>query len=85
MHLILKTFTPVAQKTIEEAEQRKIEGNKCFAKDAYDDAINLYSEALEILQDVAEANDLKATCHSNKSICFLKMVRKRWPIPTTIT
>lgn len=62
------------QKALEQANDRKLEGNKLFGDGLYEEALLQYLSALEVVPDMPSSMELRSICHSNRGICFLKLV-----------
>ncbi|WCJ30179.1 Tetratricopeptide repeat protein 1 [Euphorbia peplus] len=61
------------QKALEQANDRKLEGNKLFGEERYEDALIQYELALEVAPDMPSSVELRSICHSNRGVCFLKL------------
>lgn len=62
------------EKALEDANEAKMEGNKLFGNGLYEDALSKYELALQFAQEFPESVDLRSICHSNRAICYLKLV-----------
>jgi tetratricopeptide (TPR) repeat protein len=63
------------QKARSQANDAKAEGNKLFSAGQYEEALSQYEMALQIAAELESAEDIRSACHSNRAVCFLKMVR----------
>lgn len=59
---------------MEDANEAKMEGNKLFGNGLYEDALSKYELALQFAQEFPESLELRSICHSNRAICYLKLV-----------
>lgn len=60
-----------------EANETKLEGNKLFGEAKYEEALLQYEFALNAAESAPvpeELNELRSICHSNRAVCFLKLV-----------
>lgn len=64
------------QKARSQANNAKAEGNKHFAAGEYEDALSKYEIALQIAAELESSEDISSACHSNRAVCFLKLVRR---------
>ena len=62
------------QKARSQANDAKAEGNKLFGAGQYEEALSQYEMALQIAAELESAEDIRAACHSNRAVCFLKLV-----------
>lgn len=63
------------QRSIEEANEAKLEGNRLFGNGQYEEALLQYDVALQVSPpDVPSSIELRSICHSNRGVCFLKLV-----------
>lgn len=51
-----------------------MEGNRLFGSGQYQEALSQYGFALEVASEMPSAVELCSICHSNRAICFLKLV-----------
>ena len=63
------------QKARSQANDAKAEGNKHFAAGQYEDALSQYEIALQIAAELESSEGISSACHSNRAVCFLKLVR----------
>ena len=54
-----------------------MEGNKMFGEGRYEEALLKYEVALQVApqEDMPSSVELRSICHSNRGVCFLKLVR----------
>jgi hypothetical protein len=64
------------QKARSQANDAKAEGNKRFGAGEYEEALSQYEIALQIASELESAEDICSACHSNRAVCFLKLVRR---------
>jgi tetratricopeptide (TPR) repeat protein len=64
------------QKALGEANEAKVEGNKLFVDGKYEEALSQYEHALQVAPDMPSSVEIRSICHSNRAVCFLKLV---WP------
>ncbi|KAL0739222.1 hypothetical protein Bca4012_015432 [Brassica carinata] len=55
------------------ANEAKLEGNSLFVNGLYEEALSKYQLALELVHKFPECKGLRAICHSNRGVCFLKL------------
>ena len=63
------------QKALAQANDAKLEGNKLYGDGQFEEALSKYELALYFAPDMPSSVELRSTCHSNRAICFLKLVR----------
>ncbi|NP_001167951.1 uncharacterized protein LOC100381665 [Zea mays] len=56
-----------------QANDAKAEGNKLFGAGQYEEALSQYEISLQIAAELESAEDIRAACHSNRAVCFLKL------------
>lgn len=61
------------QKSVEEANDAKLEGNKLFGDAQYEEALLKYDHALQLASEIPTATELRSICHSNRATCFFKL------------
>jgi len=61
---------------LDHANEAKLEGNKLFVDGKYEEALSQYEVALQVAPDTPSSVDIRSICHSNRGVCFLKLV---WP------
>lgn len=62
------------QKALAQANDAKLEGNKLFGNGQYEEALMQYETALQVAPDMPDSVEIRSICHSNRAICFLKLV-----------
>lgn len=68
------------QKALAQANDAKLEGNKLYGNGQFEEALSQYELALYLAPDMPSSVEIRSTCHSNRAICYLKLVCFR-PIP----
>ncbi|KAL6194361.1 hypothetical protein ACLB2K_035445 [Fragaria x ananassa] len=64
----------VRQKSLEQANVVKLEGNVLFGNGHYEEALLQYELALQLAPpDMPSSVELRSICHSNRAICFSKL------------
>ena len=63
----------VKQRSLNQANDAKEEGNKLFKAGKYGDALLQYELALQIASEVP-SSEVCSICHANRAVCFLKLV-----------
>ncbi|PRQ37668.1 putative 43kDa postsynaptic protein [Rosa chinensis] len=61
------------QKSLEQANEVKLEGNGLFGNGHYEEALSKYELALQLAPDMPSSVELRSICHSNRAICFSKL------------
>jgi len=61
------------ERTLNQANDAKLEGNKLFGGGQYEDALLKYEQALQIASEVPSSEEVRAMCHGNRGACFLKL------------
>eukprot|EP00249_Psilotum_nudum_P009380 c21897_g1_i1 orf=331-1443(+) len=61
------------QKALVQANSLKAEGNALYAAGKYEEALECYTNALDILPEHASTNETCSMCYSNRAICFLQL------------
>ncbi|KAK9932060.1 hypothetical protein M0R45_019311 [Rubus argutus] len=61
------------QKSFEQANEVKLEGNGLFGNGQYEEALSQYELALQLAPDMPSSVELRSICHSNRAICFSKL------------
>ncbi|KAL5539014.1 hypothetical protein UlMin_043910 [Ulmus minor] len=61
------------QKTLAQANDAKLEGNKLYSNGEFEEALSKYEFALHLAPEMPSSVELRSTCHSNRGICFLKL------------
>lgn len=61
------------ERTLNRANDEKLEGNKLFGAGNYEDALLKYENALDIASEVPESECARAMYHGNRGACFLKL------------
>ncbi|KAJ9141238.1 hypothetical protein P3X46_031799 [Hevea brasiliensis] len=61
------------QKTLLQANDAKLEGNRLFGDGQYEEALLKYDAALQVALDVPSFVELRSMCHANRAVCFLKL------------
>jgi len=56
-----------------QANDAKAEGNRLFGAGQYEEALSQYEISLQIAAELESAEDIRAACHSNRAVCFLKL------------
>lgn len=67
------TDEQLREKARSQANDAKAEGNRHFGAGEYEDALSQYEIALQISAELESGEDIRSACHSNRSICFLKL------------
>lgn len=63
------------QKSLDEANEAKLEGNSLFRDAKYEEALLKYDHALQLASsDLPSAVELRSISHSNRATCFFKLV-----------
>jgi len=62
---------------LDQANEAKVEGNKLFVDGKYEEALSQYEVALQVAPDTPSSVEIRSICHSNRGVCFLKLV---WPV-----
>ncbi|CAN0875037.1 Tetratricopeptide repeat protein 1 [Linum grandiflorum] len=62
------------EKALELANDAKLEGNRIFVDMKFEEALVQYDIALQTTTDLPSSSDLRSICHSNRVVCFLKLV-----------
>jgi polyribonucleotide nucleotidyltransferase len=68
------TDEQLREKARSQANDAKAEGNKFFGAGEYERALSQYETALQIAAELESAEDIRSACHSNRAVCFLKLV-----------
>jgi hypothetical protein len=63
------------QKAKSQANDAKADGNKLFGAGQYEEALSQYDMALQIAAELESAEEICSACHSNRAVCFLKLVK----------
>jgi hypothetical protein len=63
------------QKAKSQAIDAKADGNKLFGAGQYEEALSQYDMALQISAELESAEEICSACHSNRAVCFLKLVK----------
>ncbi|XP_022731111.1 dnaJ homolog subfamily C member 7 homolog [Durio zibethinus] len=50
-----------------------MEGNKLFGNGQYEEAVLQYDLALQVTVEMPTAIEIRSICHSNRTVCFLKL------------
>ncbi|TKY71559.1 Tetratricopeptide repeat protein 1 [Spatholobus suberectus] len=61
------------QKALDQANEAKVEGNKLFVDEKYEEALSQYELALQVAPDMPSSVEIRSICHSNRGVCFLKL------------
>ncbi|KAL6214694.1 hypothetical protein ACLB2K_014126 [Fragaria x ananassa] len=61
------------QKSLEQANEVKLQGNGLFGNGQYEEALSQYELALQLAPDMPSSVELRSICHSNRAICFSKL------------
>ncbi|KAL6203166.1 hypothetical protein ACLB2K_026869 [Fragaria x ananassa] len=61
------------QKSLEQANEVKLQGNGLFGNGQYEEALSQYDLALQLAPDMPSSVELRSICHSNRAICFSKL------------
>ncbi|KAK3041038.1 hypothetical protein RJ639_026835 [Escallonia herrerae] len=61
------------QKSIEQANDAKLEGNKLFVDGQYEEALSQYELALQLGSEIPASAELQSICHSNRATCYFKL------------
>ncbi|KXG33951.2 tetratricopeptide repeat protein 1 [Sorghum bicolor] len=67
------TDEQLREKARSQANDAKAEGNKLFGGGQYEEALSQYEMALQIAAELESSEDIRAACHSNRAVCFLKL------------
>ncbi|XP_066315585.1 uncharacterized protein [Miscanthus floridulus] len=67
------TDEQLREKARSQANDAKAEGNKLFGAGQYEEALSQYEMALQIAAELESSEDIRAACHSNRAVCFLKL------------
>lgn len=62
------------QKALAQANDAKLEGNKLYGNGQFEEALSQYELALYLAPDMPSSVEIRSTCHSNRAICYLKLV-----------
>ncbi|AQK98878.1 Tetratricopeptide repeat (TPR)-like superfamily protein [Zea mays] len=68
------TDEQLREKSRSQANDAKAEGNKFFGSGQYEEALSKYEMALQIAAELESSEDIRAACHSNRAVCFLKLL-----------
>lgn len=72
--IIIYVFNLNLQKALERANEAKLEGNTLFGNGQFEEALSKYELALYYAPDTPSSVEIRSTCHSNRAVCFLKLV-----------
>ncbi|XP_039144167.1 tetratricopeptide repeat protein 1 [Dioscorea cayenensis subsp. rotundata] len=61
------------EKARNQVNDAKIEGNRLFGSDQYEDALSKYELALQLASEGPDSEEIRSMCHANRAICFLKL------------
>ncbi|CAI0547544.1 unnamed protein product [Linum tenue] len=61
------------QKALVQANDAKLEGNRLFVDKKYEEALAQYDVALQVAPELPSSSELRSICHTNRSVCFLKL------------
>eukprot|EP00250_Pteridium_aquilinum_P019387 c24408_g1_i1 orf=242-1048(-) len=61
------------QRALSQANAAKTEGNEFYAAGKYEDALACYTNALEIVPEHENSNEIRAACHSNSATCHFQL------------
>ncbi|KAL6208604.1 hypothetical protein ACLB2K_019553 [Fragaria x ananassa] len=61
------------QKSLEQANEVKLQGNGLFGSGQYEEALSHYELAFQLAPDMPSSVELCSICHSNRAICFSKL------------
>lgn len=67
-------YLHLEQKSLEQANEVKLQGNGLFGNGQYEEALSQYELALQLAPDMPSSVELRSICHSNRAICFSKLV-----------
>ncbi|TYJ37440.1 hypothetical protein E1A91_A05G376000v1 [Gossypium mustelinum] len=62
------------EKALAQANDAKTEGNNLFGNGQYQEALLQYEVALQVTAEMPSATEIRSICHSNRAVCFLKLV-----------
>ncbi|KAL9251461.1 Tetratricopeptide repeat protein 1-like protein, partial [Drosera capensis] len=60
-------------RAMDRANDAKTDGNLLFKNAQYEDALLKYEHALQLTPEIPPSNELRAMCHANRGICYLKL------------
>ncbi|GAB2219183.1 hypothetical protein Drorol1_Dr00006814 [Drosera rotundifolia] len=60
-------------RAMDQANDAKTDGNLLFKNAQYEDALLKYELALQLAPEIPLSNELRAMCHANRGICYLKL------------
>lgn len=63
------------QRALSQANVAKAEGNGFYAAGKYEEALECYIKALEIVPELDSSKELRAICHSNSATCHFQLNR----------
>ncbi|XP_078162027.1 uncharacterized protein LOC144557335 [Carex rostrata] len=67
------TDEQLLERTKDQANDAKTQGNKLFSAGNYEEALSQYELALEISSDIPSSEEIRSMCHANRAICFSKL------------
>ncbi|KAF3331709.1 tetratricopeptide repeat protein 1 [Carex littledalei] len=71
------TDEQLLERTKDQANDAKTQGNKLFSAGNYEEALSQYELALEIYSEIPSSEEVHSMCHANRAICFSKLVSMR--------
>lgn len=67
------TQEQLQQKALDQANDARAEGNRCFGAGQYEDALAQYAIALQIAPEMPSSSEIRSICHANSAACLLKL------------
>ncbi|KAE8735459.1 NAD(P)-binding Rossmann-fold superfamily protein [Hibiscus syriacus] len=61
------------EKTLAQANDAKMEGNKLFGNGQFEEALLQYEIALQVTAEMPSASEIRSICYSNRAVCFMKL------------
>ncbi|KAI3725099.1 hypothetical protein L1987_64874 [Smallanthus sonchifolius] len=61
------------QKILAQMNDAKVEGNKLFGDDLYEEALLKYDYAIQLAPEMPSSSEIRSICHNNRATCYFKL------------
>lgn len=61
------------QKLLAQMNEAKVEGNKLFGEELYEEALLKYDYAIQLAPEMSSSSEIRSICHNNRATCFFKL------------